>query len=342
MRSLQLTMMKMMLMRYVVLVMLVIASVSARAQVQDSLEQNEDSLWVDEIPSTEGFSLGNDFVQHHSTGWFPRVSFSRSYGLYQRFYAGWWNEAYGIRSAGFLPTSSDFSRVDPRQDEELDFKQPNSDDDVDADSIDVGYNDYSAISLYLDYSLPIGVVVRGILGYEYSSFDLYSLDTSRAFLALNGRPQPFREVSIASINNYSVFASGSVLLPVYGAVVMIDSVSIASYYYAGAGASIRYNFIREFNQYVQIADAKDRIRYGNGRDYQKLAVDAPLTTAVTYQTWIDFYLGWKLQGDIGFSGGGALSFELFASLPQNSILTDASIKQYRFGLAFSMGFAQGL
>lgn len=301
------------------------------------------SASVPSFPATDD-SLGwSDFFQYISTGWFPRPYPATGYfaGSTLNFYQH--SSATSITTTGTRPIVGRWSAANPFHGNEDDIKKPWSNDDADDDFPSLGYS--APINLRLEWMLPlVHCISRLDVAYEISRERLYSLDTSRKYLALSGQPTPFREVSVLFNNEHFLGARLGVAVPFYGAFVMSEPVRldtirgaavvdrISSFYYAAASIHAAALVLSEATQYVQIADAKDALRYRNGQDTVTLMNKARLATTTPLRWHVEIAAGWQAS-----FGSFAFTIEAYASLPLTSVLQDARWMLYRYGVRTMIG-----
>lgn len=302
---------------------------------QSASSANDEGKWYGDLPNPDSLDFMSDFVKHLSKGWFPTPYKARSVGYTTTISFYQFDRAESFRSNSFTPTKYPFSAENPYEGDEVDIKKANSDEDAKNDFPSEGY---SSMGLMLDYNLPIPCVLRASLCYDITRTRLYSVDTSRSFLALSGLPQPFKEVNVLFSNQHFLSAKVGMLLPFYGIFMETEAVQTSSYYYLYGGVSASGRILTEATQYVQIANAKDRIRFANGQDTLTTLNKAKLSTENTLRYDCDLALGWR------FAVRGAVFFDLqaYASLPLNTVLSDARWMQYRIGLRLGIGYEKGL
>lgn len=306
------------------LLLFVLAAISVMAQEQDS-------TWDDLGLDPEGFKFDEDIFGHVSTGWFPQPYSAYTISIEDElFYSDVFDRAEGIRPRALRPTTEPFSWRNPYNSGEREILQPNSDDEED-DSYPV--TDYSEYMLSFLYNLPMPAILRADAGLQITEGMLFSNDTSRAYLTLGGVAQPFKEVSVAYLKQYSIMGSAGLSIPIYGGFIDNESTTFASYYYIYGGYSIAYVVSSKGIQYTQIANAKDAIRYGNGTDTVTLVNRTTFDGLNRVRTAIELAVGWNLAMEFG-----AVGVEAFVSLPQSSVLKDVDWKQYFAGFRISVGF----
>ncbi|MBS1913302.1 MAG: hypothetical protein JST22_15040 [Bacteroidetes bacterium] len=309
------------------LVCIGLAACATCAHAQDEA----DSTWDDYGANPERFKLDDDIFGHVSTGWFPQAytGYTLEYGG-TFFLADAYDVAPNIRSRAFAPTTEPFTQANPfTSSSERKILKPNSQDE---ESDGYPATDYSEYMLTFLYNLPMPAVVRLQSGLQVSEGMLFSNDTSRSFLTIGGAMQPFKEVGVIHLKQYSLLGSIGLVIPVYGGFIDNEAMALGSYYYVYGGISAAYAVSSKGTQYSQIADAKDEIRYGNGSDTATLINKRTFDGLNRLRTAWEFAIGWNLQVQ-----PIALSFEVFASVPRTSVLADADWKQYFVGIRASFG-----
>ncbi len=310
----------------VLLALLALAATSPVANAQDA-----DSTWDDLGLDPEGFTYDKEIFGHASTGWFPQAytGYTLSY-TGDLFYADVFDHARGIRPRSFQPTTEPFTGSNPFDSDERDIYQAYK-----GEQEEDGYpvTDYTEYGLTFLYNLPMPAVLRLGGALQITEGMLFSRDTSRSFLTLRGVAQPFKEVGVVYLKQYSLAGSAGINIPVYGGFIRSEALTLASYYYIYAGYSAAYAISSRGTQYSQIADAKDDLRYGNGTDTVRLIDKALFQDLDRLRTSLDLAVGWNLASDFG-----AIGFEAFVSLPQRSVLKDVEWKQYVAGLRIAAGW----
>jgi len=294
-------------------------------------EDGVDSTWDDLGLDPEGFKLDEDIIGHVSAGWFPQAYSGYTLSFTGKlFYADVHDRAEGIRPRGLRTTTEPFTWRNPFDSDERDILQPNSEEEEDD-----GYptTDHEEYLLTFLYNLPMPAIIRLQGGLEITEGMLFSEDTSRAYLTLGGAAQPFKEVGVAYLKQHSINGSAGLNIPVYGGFIKSEAITLASYYYLYAGYSFSYAVSSKGTQYVQIADAKENLRYGNGADTLTFINKDRFEELNRLRTAIEVGVGWNLAAEFG-----ALGFEAFVSLPQSSVLKDVEWKQYFAGLRISVGW----
>lgn len=292
---------------------------------------DDDSTWYDKLPNPDTIDWRSSLFKHYSSGWFPQPYSARMTAVLFTTNIYEWDRTSSFRSSSFHPTRASFSSSDPFDGNQTSIKKPNSSDDADDEFPGGGFGSIGALYAI---NVPALGVLRGAITYDRSRTRLYSVDTSRSFLALNGSPQAFREVNVLFLNQHFLTGHLGLQIPVYGIFFETEAATISSYYYVYAGVQVGGRTVSEATQYVQIADAKDRIRYANGQDTVTVMNKALLPTSNLLRTYADVAIGWRA----GFRGIFSFFIEAYSSLPINTVLSDADWKQYRFGIRTVIGF----
>lgn len=293
--------------------------------------QEIDSTWDDLGLDPEGFKYDEDVIGQVSSGWFPQpyTGYTLSY-TGPLFYSDVFDRASNLRSHSLRPTTEPFTWHNPYDDDEREIYQPYKDEEEDDGYPATGYDEYLLTFLW---NLRMPVILRASAGLQVTEGMLFSSDTSRSYLTLRGVAQPFKEVGVVYLKQHSIVGSAGINIPIYGGFIKSEAITLSSYYYIYAGYSAAYAVSSKGTQYTQIANAKDDIRYGNGADTVTLINNARLPDLNRLRTSLDFALGWNVAAEFG-----ALGFEVFASVPQSSVLKDADWKQYFVGLRASIGW----
>lgn len=294
---------------------------------------DKDGDVFDGLPDLDSFSIESEFTKHYSIGWFPQTYSGSSAGVCFRLIPIWWNSipSQGVRFTEARASRNSFTTNDPFDGSEDDFVKPNSMDTEDDDL--PSRSGGSVFSLYYIRTIKYTpLMFRGFLSYDIYRTKYFSSDNSQSFLGLNGQPQQFKEVHVLFTNYHFISATAGVVLPIYGVFAEIESQRIGSYYYIAGGLSIGANIINANTQYIQIADAKERIRYSNGRDTINFYNEKIFNSVQTIRTHVDIAFGWKTE--LSFA---SINPEVFAILPLNTVMKDVEWRQYNVGVRVMIG-----
>jgi hypothetical protein len=286
----------------------------------------------------------NELFQHLSTGWFPRpyaaigCNIGTSLNIYQH------SSASDITTLGTKPIAGRWSASNPFRSKEDNIKKPWSNDDADDDFPILGYS--TPIIVRIEWMLPLfNAIARLDAAYERSRDRLFSLDTSRKYLSITGQPAQFREVSVLFNNEHFLGVRLGLAIPVYGAFVLSESLQLDtqrrqmvvdrlnSFYYIAPSIHAAALVLSEATQYVQIADAKDALRYKNGQDTVTLMNKARLSTAEPIRWYGEIAAGWRAS-----FASFTFTVEAYASIPLTSVIRDARWMLYRYGIRTMFGW----
>ncbi len=299
---------------------------------QRAMAQENDDTWngLDTL-NPEDYSFESDLIGHYSHGWFPQANTGRSLSISSTgLFSDVYDVAHGIRPRSFVPTTAPFDGHDPYDGGERTILKTNSDEEADEGYPTTSYTEYM---LRYTYNLPMPAVLRASAGLRITDGILFSDDTTRSYLGLNGAPQPLKEVGVAHLKEYLLAGSIGVNIPVYGVFLESEAASIASYYYLHVGVTAAYSMSSRLTQYAQIANAKSELRYGNGVDTVTLLYRSRLEDLNKVRTSIDLAVGWNFA--IEFF---TFSLEAFGSYPLDQVVNDADWRQYYVGLRGSIGY----
>ncbi|MCC7439421.1 MAG: hypothetical protein IT211_13095 [Armatimonadetes bacterium] len=309
---------------------------SAQQARQDSLYQAEqDSLWKSIGLDSEGPDMNDlvdDLIKHYSHGWFPQAFAARSLSFTALFpYADVYDHANDIRSSGFVPTTAPFNHGDPYSSGEREIQQPNQNKEIEDAVYPV--TNFSEYGFSFTLNLPMPAILRADAALQIADGVLFSNDTTRSYLTLAGNKGSLKEVNTLFLNQYAVAGKIGISIPFYGVFLVSEAVTIGSYYYLNVGVSGAYTVSSKATQYVQLANVKEDLRYGNGMDTLTLMDQRTLNQLDRVRTGAEVALGWNVSAEFG-----TFFFEAFLSRQLNSVLKDADWKQYYVGFRLGIGY----
>jgi len=299
-----------------------------------------DSLDEEDFEAIDQENAGE--VIHISTGVLPTPSPGASIEVYFPFvYNDVFSRASGLRSSWVAPTTEPFEWRDPYDCPFIEFDGCNEKKIMErgsSDEVKDGYpeSEFSEFGLRLSYHLPVPGVVNVSGAYRHAVGLLYSEDTSRAYLSYDGLMRPFREIGVLHYKHYSVSGSVGLHIPVYGAFLTTKSFTAGSYYYIGGALSADYALVNRAEQYTQIADAKEQIRYGNHQDTAVLMRMSQPPGFNRFRSSVEVNLGWRVAAEVITFG-----IEGFLSIPRTSLLEDADWWLYYGGVRMYVGYLWG-
>ncbi len=309
----------------------------------DSLDIFErDSVWNLQELNADTLDFNLNFEVSESHGWFPD-RFDNSYHFGINFFMGDNNDmANNIRPESFSPTKNPFSSDIPIPQEDRRIMEPGSrafytfneysgegQDYSNAEYPRTGYWGFG-LDFLMNLNLPFSL--RFQTQFIMSDGLLFTEDKSKSFLN-NGKKKRFNEIGVVYLEEMFLNAGIGVQLPVYGGFVNMPDMQIASYYYIFSSINLDYAVLSQATQYMQIADAKNELRYDNLQDTLRLISEESFSTVNRFRPRFEFGFGWNL---IGSSVG--LGLEIFGSIPLESVLDDAYWRQYKWGIKISLNY----
>jgi hypothetical protein len=320
--------------------------------------QLPDNISLDSLANLDPSQLdlsADEVIRYYSHGWFPTP--------FPAFSLGWsgggcWmiQDARQARPAGTVPTRNAFSPQHPfderghrwilregrRGDRESDYEA-----DYPSDSeYDIVFGVRGTLNL------PVPAILRFGVAYNTSAPLLFSRSDAR-FLApptaeMPSQRQGLYEVSVISLWEQLLQGSLGLTIPVYGAFFQpVDEAAIASYYYLHVGGALDYVLSSRLTQFMHIANAKEQVRYQNGRDTLRVVDNQPFSGIVPLRPMVDVAIGFA--GSVGANiprigtfGGGRFGLEygieLFGLIPTTGITTDNTWRQYMIGIRTYLGY----
>jgi hypothetical protein len=283
----------------------------------------------------EGFTFESDLIGNVSRGWFPKPTAGQALVFDGYDSEGWVTffveRAPAIRSSSFKNTKYGFHHRDPfENNEEREFIEPGESERID----DFPERRTEQYGLTYLLNMPFPAIFRGGLALNVNTGMLFAPDESRQYLDLAGNRQTLKEVNVLAVKEWLLKGSVGLQIPVYGVFMGTSEWGgLGSYYYVYGGISGSYAVSSSATQYSQIANAKESLRYANGRDTVQFMEDVRMSGISPFRYAYEGAVGWN------FSAGPVMfALEAFALLPQNSILKDAEWRQYTAGARFMIGY----
>ncbi|MBL8004252.1 MAG: hypothetical protein JNL36_04050 [Candidatus Kapabacteria bacterium] len=297
-------------------------------------ENDQDIDFPEEFP--EDFDFQKEFFQYVSSGWLP-TPFPRQAVLVGLNGSSKIDEVRNMRSAGFVPTTNPLQgnvffrdRYRAFPDDYFYTVDPFSTEITEEQSLLSPYQSEYSIDYIIQGYIPVYAQFR--TGYRESQSVLTSLDTSRSYLTLAGNKKNFTEITTIDVFERRLFFTPRLVIPIYGLYAITEDQSISSVYYLFGAYDMEYVFSIDVHQYAQLADVKQELRYDNGTDVQTIQFKDELSTLNRFRTNLHF------GGGIDFSVDNfRLQTELYAGYPNGSILTDASWREFPWGVRFLLG-----
>lgn len=308
----------------------------------------------------ENESMLNDFLGFYSHGWLPTPFPAQS--IYALRSAAWIiNDANQLTFSALPRINKTFSPVNPYSSDDDRKPRPRGVNLEDTARAGDYYNsEYNDINLLYEVHLPVPLMLRVGVGYIYQRGVLFAKDRTSNVLSPddNGKLIPIQEIHTLDMQEHFLKGAFGVKIPIYGAFADMLDQRISSYYYLYLGAQAQYNIFNRAVQHAQIVpfDASEtRIKYGerfdlngegikNGTDTVQVW-NAPMPTLNKLRIQPEVAFGWGLSGEVNagqIQAGLAVMMELFATLPLQTVTSDAAWRQYIVGARVAIGWHRRL
>lgn len=286
----------------------------------------------DSLDVNPNIGLNDEERVQFSKGYFPiPVYTSFSVGILTESSIFYINEANGISPQGLKSIYGSYSNQYNEDEEHRYFKKKFSDEDEDTE---INCERYSwGLDFRLTPDIGIPVIFRAAAMVTWNTDLLYSMDYSKSYLDYDNTAHSYFEINNLLLEEIFLETKLGVSIPIYGAFVShpIPSSSIFSLYLGMSNSQVLSS---SATQFVQIGNAKDKIRFENGLDTLVQTSNLELPTLISNR------FGMEIGGEYGAEAFGiGLNVSLRALIPMQSILSDEHWKQYqvRFGLALYLG-----
>ena len=311
------------------LIFIIISSSTLNAQEREWEPKSIESLLVDTLENK--IEIDDELILNYSKGYFPiplntgfniGVIFQRSYIL---------NEAQNILPLGLIKTRNSYSSNSISETDYLDFKKKFSND-----------NESSCItneskSIGLEYkltpSLELPLQIRASSLVTWNTGILYSLDYSKSFLDYKNNTRKYLEIGNILLEETILEFNLGLNIPIYGAFAN-QSVNFSSLYTLYLGTNLSNIISSKTNQFLQIGDVKNELRFENGFDTLHIISDFELPTLLKSRFGFEIGLGTSVDFD-----GYGFQLDLKYYIPLESILTEVYWKQSKiiFGSTIYFG-----
>lgn len=296
-------------------------------------------------------SLLNDFLGFYTHGWFPTPFPAQSIFLFSS-WAWIINDANNITFPSLPRINKPFSPVNPYSNDDDRKPRPSTNGKEIPDRAGDYYNsEYDDVDVIYEISMPIPAILRVGVGYAYQRGVLFSQDRSFHGLARNnsGELIPLQEIHTLDMQEHFLKGTFGVKIPIYGAFADMLDQRISSYYYLYLGGQVQYNVFNRAVQHSQLIQPGADFVYGtrfssNGTDTVQIW-NAPMPTLNKLRIQPEVAFGWGLSGEVNagsIQAGLAVMMELFATLPLQTVTSDAAWRQYIVGARFAIGWHRRL
>ncbi len=266
----------------------------------------------------------------HNSGWFPIPPNYFSKKVMNFSFGDNWDIARNLRSASFVPTTNGFSGIRPFDGDELERREAFTNEENDE------YKSTGHFNIEYEWMFAFGnVPLFHRFGFNVTQNIgmLFTKDKSKSFLNYNNEKTPFTEGGIVTLEEWLIGLEYGWIIPIYGTIFNIDEFFLNSFYYLSVSGMIAVAVDCNGEQYMQVIDAKDQLRYSGGRDVYYMMKSRAFETIERFRAYADIALGWDF--DIGPVG---INVEMYYIHPLTSVLEDAWWGQIKGGIKFGFGF----
>lgn len=270
-----------------------------------------------------------------------RVQYSKGYfptPVYNSFTVGILNEntvlfskANGINPNGLKNINGGYSIHYEEDISHRKFKKKFSDEEEDEHIKTESYSWGLDFRLTPDIGIP--VIFRAAAMVTWSTDILFSMDYSKSYLDYDNTMNSYFEINNLLLEETLFDTKLGVSIPIYGAFVNQQAAysSIFSLYIGVSNAQVIHS---KATQFVQIGNAKNKIRFENGLDTLVQTSNLELPTLISNRFGIE--VGIEHSSVIA---GIGYNVWVNAQIPMQSILSDENWRQYqlRFGAVLYIG-----
>jgi hypothetical protein len=276
-------------------------------------EDDDDATWNLDTLDYRNLDFEADFEFKASYGWFPTIYTS---GLSYIFYfsSGDIYDEAQITNSNFLAPSRLplIADIQMDSDEKTIRKAYSKDEDEDGPE-----TSYGEVGLGLRLKMTTNNFFRLKLGYFWDLSLLGAVDRSKRFLNNTGNIRMLKEANLLQLDEHGIAFNAGFEIPIYGVFASTEDSDLESFYHIYGGLSGSHSFISEASQYLQIANAKDDLRYNNGRDTLNLINEQQLGNINLTKMRFEFGIGSRFLMD-----GSGFGFEITYSYPITSLFND--------------------
>ena len=278
-----------------------------------ALQDEDEQTWSLDSLDYNDLDFDADFNFKTSSGWFANIlTSSTSYMLY--FVSGdVYDEAKIRHSSFFAPSRRPLMADFDLDGDQMEFREKFSKEVGD----DGPVTRFSEIGLGMKFKMTNYNFLRIKLGYTWGVSLLGSVDNTKRFLSANGKIKTLKEANLLQLSENGLSFNVGFEIPFYGAFISSDETNLDSYYHLYLGLSGSHYLNSAVNQYLQIVNVKDEVRYRNGKDALTLINNEQLDNLILTKFRLEFGLGWRTIYD-----GSGFGYELTYSYPLTNAITD--------------------
>lgn len=263
-----------------------------------------------------------------------KVEFTKGFfpiPIYTSFTIGIFNEGSfvlsdvnGINPKGLKSINGTYSSKFNEDTEHRYFKKKFSDDDEDTE-IERESNSWG-LDFRLTPDIGIPIIFRAAAMFTWSTDLLFSMDYSKSYLDYDNTLHNYFEINNLLLEETQLETKLGVSIPIYGAFIS-HPILTSSVYSLYLGLSNAQVLSSSASQFVQIGNAKNKIRFENGLDTLVQTSNIELPSLIKNRFGME--IGVELGAEIF---GLGMNASIKALIPTGSILSDESWKQYQIRL----------
>ncbi len=241
------------------------------------------------------------------------------------------SEANGINPKGLKSINGGYSIYYKEDLSDREFKKKFSDEEEDTE---IETESYSwGLDFRLTPNIGFPVIFRAAAMFTWSTDVLFSTDYSKSYLDFDNTLHNYFEINNLLLEETLLETKLGVSIPIYGA-FSGNPLPFSSIFSLYLGVNNGQVLSSKASQFVQIGNAKDKIRFENGLDTLVQTSNVELSSLVKNRFGME--IGIEHGAEIG---GVGYNFWINALIPTESILSDELWKQYqlRFGTVIYIG-----
>ncbi|MDX9790036.1 MAG: hypothetical protein RBT61_04345 [Candidatus Kapabacteria bacterium] len=274
----------------------------------------DDESWSLDTLDYGNFDIESDFLFQASWGWFPTI---HSEGVYFGPYLSGgsvFDEAHLSQSDYFGIFGKPLIAAFEANTEELKIRKAFSKDTEEEGPV----RDYLELGFAARFYFVQHAFLRVKAAYTLTHSLLAHINDEKSFMNVHGNPKTIREANILHLREYGIHFNAGIEIPVYGVFANTENGSLESYYHLYLGLSNSLFLKSRVNQYMQILNVKDELRYSNGRDTINIVNDVRTDNLILNKYRLEIGAGMRLITD----RVGGVAFELSYSYPLTGAISD--------------------
>ncbi len=303
-------------------------SLSGPDRVPPEITEPEDTI-IDLLNLPPYSTVAPKIEEHHEYGLFPTVGPTDINYFFIIGGGDNWDFAHNLRSQSLLPTTNSFSGINPYDNDELERRKAYT------QTVDEEYR----VTGNGVYGFGMKTGIPGLPMYNFLDLYLvsntgllYTKDKSKCYLNYRGEKVHFTEGGVVTLNEWLITVKYGLMIPFYGVVYNLNGNDFNYFYYISVAPVAALSIYSSGEQYMQIMNAKDDLRYDTGRDVLYLQKHKVFETLNRIRYYANVSLGLELA-----VSHFCMNAELYCDYPLNSVFSDAWWGQMKFGFLAKFG-----